>query len=151
MIVFIMRHGEASIGADSDAARELTDDGRRDVATMIKRYHNALGQVDEIWVSSYSRAQQTAKIAAESLNKPLLTQEWLTPTGSTDNVVDALRESGKTVLIVSHQPLVGTLVDRLADLEPGRYRMSTSAIACIETEVMLYGCGDLRWLHHPEP
>jgi phosphohistidine phosphatase SixA len=150
MLVFIMRHGEAAAGADSDSARELTDQGSKDVGDMITQYQSELDAVDEIWASPYIRAQQTANIAKDILGKPLQTQAWLTPTDSIDNVLGALRKAEKTILLVSHQPLVGTLVDRFADLEPGRYRMGTSAIACIETEFIAYGCGELRWLHQPQ-
>ncbi|MGH1487626.1 MAG: phosphohistidine phosphatase SixA [Cellvibrionaceae bacterium] len=150
MFVFIMRHGEAAAGADSDAARELTDSGRQDVMDMIERCQAELANIDEIWASPYVRAQQTAMIAADKLGKSLVTQNWLTPTDNTDNVLTSLREAEKTILLVSHQPLVGTLVDRFADLEPGRYRMGTSAIACVETEFLVYGCGELRWLHQPQ-
>ena len=150
MRLFIMRHGEAAVGADADAQRELTPEGREDIQWMANHYQAELAIIDEIWVSPYLRAQQTASIVADTLNKPVITQEWLTPTDNPDHFVDALREIDKTILIVSHQPMVGTLVDRLADLEPGRYRMGTGSLACIDLELIAYRCGELKWLHHPQ-
>jgi phosphohistidine phosphatase len=144
-----MRHGEASNQAASDLQRQLTDKGRQDINDMIMRCQNDLVSIDEIWSSHYVRAQQTAKIVSQLLDKPIKTQTYLAPTDNPDKLVSALREEDKTLLIVSHQPLVGTCVDKLAGLETGRYRMGTAAIACVEAEVMVYGCGDLRWLHQP--
>lgn len=150
MFVFIMRHGEAASGAMVDADRALTDVGRHDVANMLSTYKEELVVIDEIWASPYLRTQQTAEIVAGIIHKPIVTRDWLTPTANPDHVLGALREAEKTVLVVSHQPLVGTLLDRFAGLETGRYRMGTASVACIETELMMYGCGELRWLHQPQ-
>ena len=151
MQVFIMRHGEAAAGATSDAARQLTEEGREDVVTIVTRYQDELKLADEVWCSRYTRAQQTAELVADIIDKPVVIQDWLTPTDNIDRVLNELREADqKTIFIVSHQPLVGILVDSIANLEPGRYRMGTAAIACIETDVMAHGCGDLRWLHQPQ-
>jgi phosphohistidine phosphatase SixA len=150
MLVFIMRHGEAATQAATDAERQLTEKGSWDIKDMVERCKDDLITVDEIWSSQYVRAQQTANILSGILNKPVQTQPWLAPTENPDKLVNALREVEQTVLIVSHQPLVGTFVDKLAGLENGRYRMGTAAIACIETDVFAYGCGELRWLHQPE-
>lgn len=152
MHVFFMRHGEAATQAESDAVRNLTDTGRNDVEATIKRSLDEpdfADSIDEIWCSSYVRARQTAEIVAALLAKPVLVKEGLTPTDNPDNLLHELRECDKTILVVSHQPLLGTLVDRLAGLETGRYRMGTSALAAIETELMAYGCGELKWLHQP--
>jgi len=152
MHVFFMRHGEAVTQAESDAARSLTDIGRNDVEATINRSMQEpvfSDEIDEIWCSHYVRAQQTAKIVSSLIAKPVVEKEGLSPTDNPDNLLQELRECGKTVLVVSHQPLLGTLVDRFAGLETGRYRMGTSAIAAIETEHMAYGCGELKWLHQP--
>ncbi len=150
MHAFFMRHGEATTQAESDMARQLTLDGREDVVETIARCQQELTIVDDIWASPYVRAQQTAQLVSERIHKPVITQDFLTPTDNPDKILAALRNAEKTILIVSHQPLLGTLVDRLAGLETGRHRMGTSAIACIETDAMMYGCGDLLWLHQPE-
>lgn len=150
MLIFIMRHGEAMAGAVTDADRELTHIGREDVSNMINKYKDELRGIDEVWTSPYTRAQQTADIVRGILHKPIVTQDWLVPTNNPDKTMDVLREKKKTILLVSHQPLVGTLVDRIVGLEPGRYRMGTASIACVEAELMTYGCGELLWLHQPQ-
>jgi phosphohistidine phosphatase len=154
MYVFFMRHGEAVTQAESDAARSLTHLGREDVEAITKRclQEPVFAQIiDEIWCSAYVRARQTAEIVSGLLNnRPISIRDSLSPTDNPDLVLRDLKEAGKTVLIVTHQPLLGTLVDRLAGLEVGRYRMRTSAIAAIESDVLAYGCGELKWLHQPQ-
>lgn len=150
MLAFIMRHGEAVPRAETDAERSLTPAGRDDVKNMVMRCREELSQVAQIWASPYLRTQETAAIVAEELGKTVETQPWLTPTDNPDTVLAALNGLAATTLLISHQPLVGTLIDRLGGFEAGRYRMGTSAIACLEAEVMTYGCADLLWLHQPE-
>ncbi len=138
MHVFFMRHGEAVTQAASDAARSLTQVGREDVEATINRcaQEPVFAQViDEIWCSQYVRARQTAEIVSSLLdNKPIVIKEGLAPTDNPDYVLQDLKETDKCIMVVSHQPLLGTLVDRLAGLETGRYRMGTSAVAAIEAE-----------------
>jgi len=148
--VFIMRHGEAQAKAETDRQRELAQQGREDIVQMAADYSSALGSIDVIWASPYVRTQQTAKLLSEQLGKPVITQSFLQPSGNPIDTLSALEaHSENTVLIVSHQPLVGVLVDGLAGLEPGRYRMGTGALACVTTQIYANGCCDLEWLHQP--
>jgi phosphohistidine phosphatase len=148
--VFIMRHGEAESVAETDMQRELTEEGRNDIAQMAMSYKEDLSHVDSIWASPYIRAQQTAHIMSEHLSVPVITQAFLPPNANPAEVLDNLELHRKqTVLIVSHQPLVGTLVDGLAALEPGQYRMGTGSLAYLSTEVYANGCCELLWLHQP--
>lgn len=150
MNVFIMRHGEAETHAETDMSRELSHQGREDIAQMASTYSDELAQVDVIWCSSYTRAQQTADIVAQRLQKPIITQSILPPSGNPADVMAALEaHKHQTILVVSHQPLIGILVDGLADLEPGRYRMGTGALAHLKTDIYARGCAELRWLHQP--
>lgn len=145
-----MRHGEAESAAGSDAQRQLTPSGRDDITQMAESYKEELSQVDVIWTSPYLRAQQTAQLMSERLSVPVITQAFLPPNGNPLDVLDALEEHRRqTVLIVSHQPLVGILVDGLAALEPGRYRMGTGSLAYLSTGIYANGCCELQWLHQP--
>lgn len=150
MLVFVMRHGEAASISSKDIDRELTAHGREEVASMIQRCATSFAAVDEIWASPYTRTQQTAALVSEVINKKIISCNFLTPTKNPDKILKMLAESNKIILLVSHQPLVGTLVDKLADLEPGRYRMRTAAVACIESELFTMGDGELAWLYQSE-
>lgn len=151
MQLYILRHGEAQAQAPTDQERELTERGRSEVVATLKRAMPELKNVRKILVSPYVRAQQTAAIAADLLTAcEQVTVEALTPSGDPRQVCQYLEKSGdETLLLVSHQPLVGTFVDWICGLEPGRYRMGTSALALIETEILAAGCGTLNWLKQP--
>ncbi|MFT7491509.1 MAG: phosphohistidine phosphatase [Pseudohongiellaceae bacterium] len=150
MYVFVMRHGEATSFSLKDADRELTDHGRREVSAMIQHCANSFASIDEIWASPYIRTQQTAALVSAALKVDIISCDFLTPTNNSDQTLEMLAGVNRTILLVSHQPLVGTLVDKLAGLEPGRYRMCTAAIACIESELFTTGAGKLEWLYQPE-
>jgi len=151
MQVFVMRHGEAEPKAKTDASRRLTPQGMQDVQQMIHQCHDELACVDQIWASPFIRAQQTAELVSTLLDTTVLTRPWLTPEGNPTRVMDELQAvSHDTILLVSHQPLVGTFIDSLAGLEIGRYRMGTSALACIDVSVYARACGELRWLHQAQ-
>lgn len=150
MNVFIMRHGEAEAHSATDMQRQLTPQGRADIAQMMDSHRNDLVNVEVIWASPYMRAQQTAQIAAESLGVPVVHQNFLPPNGNPDDVINALQEHREqVVLMVTHQPLVSILVDGLAGLETGRYRMGPGALACLSTTVYANSCCQLQWLHQP--
>lgn len=117
MNLFVIRHGEASMDAPSDALRPLTERGRMQTAANIEKHLDSLNVVTDIWVSQLLRAQQTAEIVAQRLSIQPQTQRFLTPDSDPTRVVRALEEeaTGKTVLLVSHQPLVGNLVSLLCE------------------------------------
>ncbi|MFT6791908.1 MAG: phosphohistidine phosphatase [Cellvibrionaceae bacterium] len=144
-----MRHGKALSHAKSDSLRALSDAGRKQIQLMLEYYGDKLGSVDAIWSSHYLRARQTAEIMADHCRCPHLIQPWLTPLDRPDQVLASLEKTDNTVLIVSHQPLVGDLLDHLGGFESGRYYLGTAAIACLQFEWAVRGCAELLWLHQP--
>lgn len=113
MKLIIMRHGEASWAAASDADRALTDDGHREVMATARRLSQQI-RIDQVLASPYRRAQQTGRIVAEGQGCSLQTLESLTPDGRPQEVVEQLPDSG-VVLLASHMPLVGRLAGLLCD------------------------------------
>jgi phosphohistidine phosphatase len=150
MQVFILRHGEAQLFADSDAERALTSVGYQQTLEILAASKAELSKVTRIVASPYVRAQQTAALVAEMLALPLETSPLLVPEGNLAEVTQLLETlSQETPLLVSHQPLVGTLVDWFCGLPRGRQVMGTSALAAIEADVVAGACGELRWLRQP--
>lgn len=153
MHIFLMRHGEAVTStvtdAATDAVRPLTERGASDVLAMVERVGTSLAAIDTIWASPYLRAQQTAALVAKRLHKPVHSVPELVPSVDPAVVLERLSCIEETLLLVGHQPLIGILVDRLAGLEPGRYRMGTAAIANIQGDILAPACGELNWLHQP--
>jgi len=128
-----MRHGQAEMMAHSDAERNLTDVGREESELMAK-YLVAQGvTLEAVLVSPYVRAQQTWESVSpffEGITN-IQTLTCLTPSGSARKTVDellALQAQGvKSVLLVSHLPLVGYIVGELSPAA-GVPAFSTSAI-----------------------
>lgn len=151
MKVWVLRHGEAEPHARSDDQRNLTERGRKQV---LRSAAHLLGQpLDAILVSPYVRAQQTATLVHDALGfaEPLSTVSWLTPDSDPDRVIEELGALGlDNVLLVSHQPLVSTLLGLLehgsrSSGEP----MSTASLAELEGQAPLAGLMTLRSLRHP--
>lgn len=161
MQVFIMRHGEAVSQAASDSQRALTSNGRQQSQHMASWLLAQQISVEQILVSPYRRAIQTAdamrQVIAEqapaSINRwqQYHIQHTLTPNGDAGQVSTDLRllaaQGISSLLVISHLPLVGYLV---ADLCPPQPPMmfATSAISCIT--LADHGNGVLNWYLSPD-
>ncbi|UZJ45649.1 phosphohistidine phosphatase SixA [Marinimicrobium sp. C6131] len=149
--LFIMRHGQAQAKASSDAERPLTARGAADVERVTNALSAELSELDQLWVSPYRRARQTAAIVNQVLGRgaePVVT-ELLTPDADLEALCAQLQVCEEEhVLLVSHMPLVGDLIHYLTGAEPGRYPMGTASVACLTMDVVAAGVGELRWLRH---
>lgn len=151
MKVWVLRHGEAEPQARSDDQRNLTEHGRKQV---LRSAAHLLGQpLDAIVASPYVRAQQTAQLVRQALgfDKDVLTVPWLTPDSDPDRALDRLDALGlDNVLLVSHQPLVSTLLGLLVNgSRQSGEPMSTASLAELEGDAPLAGLMSLRSLRHP--
>lgn len=150
MKLWVLRHGEAASQAPTDAQRELTGNGTREVLASAG---HLMGQtLDAVLASPYVRAQQTAALVHDALRLqvPVTTVPWLTPDSQPQQVGAELAKLGlSNVLLVSHQPLVGTLISLLVhgsvqQPEP----MQTASLAILEGEGVLAGAMTLREVLH---
>ncbi len=150
MKLWVLRHGEAEPRANTDAERRLTAHGREQV---LRSAAHLLGQpLQAIIASPYVRAQQTAVLVHGALGcvEPVRTVPWLTPDSDVQQVIGEVERLGlEQVLLVSHQPLVGTLVGLL---EHGHGQqpapLSTASLAELDGDWPLAGLMTLRALHH---
>lgn len=150
MKIWIMRHGEAEARASSDAARELT---ARGCDQALESARQLLGKpLQRIIASPYVRAQQTAERVQQvlSLREAVVTVPWLTPDSDPRRVLSELDALNlDDVLLISHQPLVGTLIGLLVH---GSYQhaepMSTASLAELEGEHVLAGGMQLAGVRH---
>lgn len=154
MRLIIVRHGEAEafFGAASDAARRLTPKGRSDVQRLGERLAGAGFAVQRIIASPYVRAQHTAALLAAKLggNHLLTTAAELQPAGKPAGVIDLLDATAlDTVLLASHQPLVGRLLNLLVD-EDNLPSFAPACCAIVEAEVIASGCAELVNFMSPE-
>lgn len=120
MQLFVMRHGQASLQASSDAQRPLNEQGHIEAITMAKWLNDTGRKFDHLYVSPYLRAQQTAKTLSKELSfsAQSTTIEFITPSGNANEVHDFIDGTSNVdqpngILIVSHMPLVSYLVAEL--------------------------------------
>lgn len=150
MKLWVLRHGQAQSSAASDAARELTDAGRQEVRSSAAHLHGR--PLQRLLVSPYVRAQQTAAVVQGVLQADItqLTVDWLTPDSDPFEALRQLDALGlDEVLLVSHQPLVGSLIGLLAhgNLQQAQ-PMNTASLAELEGEFVLAGGMQLRAIRH---
>jgi len=148
--LFVLRHGHAEPHGKSDETRKLTEDGREAVRAVCRERASELAQVKTVWASPFVRTRQTAKIVAEAFDLDVEVQECLTgdtPVQSLMDTLAATEESVFPLLLVSHQPLVGSLVNGLCGSDD-EHPMGTSSLACLEADVWARDCAELQWLQH---
>lgn len=108
----LMRHGEAELTAPSDFLRELTDNGKIQVLAEAKSISRP---IKKIITSPYIRAQQTAKIMAETLGiDDIEVCDKITPNDSVAQAIKTLEPMMvSSTLIVCHMPIIAYLTSVL--------------------------------------
>ncbi|WHS58846.1 phosphohistidine phosphatase SixA [Pseudomonas sp. G2-4] len=150
MKLWVLRHGEAEPhGSRPDPERALTVHGREEVLGSAAQL---IGQpLTAIYASPYLRAQQTAQLVREALGfePELKTVDWLTPDTRPQTVLEHLDDLDD-VLLVSHNPLVGSL---LGLLQHGHLQqpeqVQTAGLAELEGDLPLAGAMSLKGIKHP--
>ena len=151
MKIYIMRHGQAGMNAKTDEQRPLTEQGRDESIHMARWLAPQLtGPLSLVIHSNYLRARQTWQAIAPELPKAQSVEESgdITPYGDPALVASyltALAMRHDNILMVSHLPLVGYLVQSLCPAA-GAPMFATSGMACIEWQD---DKGVLLWLEGP--
>lgn len=136
MDIYVMRHGQAEMTASSDSQRQLTSRGREQVQSMATKLASMITKFDYVLLSPYVRAQQTWEEVKGYCQEPdnLVTLDELTPHGDAKDVVYFMKQlaSDSNILIVSHLPLVGYIVQELVP-SAGAPLFATAGIAHVVT------------------
>lgn len=147
MKVFIIRHGEAEPRRDTDAGRNLTARGRADALALGKMLERDKLQIHTAIVSPYQRARQTLECLLEGarLQPRVHVAEHITPEDAVNSAYEELEPFGgcESLVIVSHMPLVSSLIASLVDgteRTASHYPMSTASMAELDVD-MLAPCG----------
>lgn len=155
MDLFLLRHGCAEPSATRDRDRKLTAEGREELQRVMTAAGADLSGITLVMASPYVRAQQSCDVAMTFL--PQLAErdrhiaDFLTPGSNPQRAIEWLGSQplDSVILLVTHQPLVGTLLDELCGFEAGRYRMGTGALAYVQLPLVGRGQANLHWLKHP--
>ena len=157
MELYLFRHGHAEDGkpGSSDADRELTDEGRKKVAEVVKAAHKAGVEPSLILSSPYKRALQTAELAAAgfAFKNGVLQTNALVPHGSPEKVWSELREhkDESAIVLAGHEPLMSRLIAYL--LASPALRLEMKKAALVRIDVQTVGAaphGTLRWMIYPK-
>lgn len=158
--LIILRHGKAHPDAPlGDFARNLTDRGRRDAATIGILIAELAGQPDAIISSDADRARQTAEIIAEAIGftGSLRLDHAIYDADSSDllAVLASVPAPLSTVLIVGHNPGFETLAALLTGVDPMDIRLPTAGLAHVALDLddwrkIAPGTGRLLALHSPK-
>ncbi len=157
MELYLFRHGIAEDGkpGNSDADRELTDEGRKKVAEVVKAARKAGVAPSLILSSPYKRAAETAALAATGFDYKtgVLQTDTLVPHGSPEKVWGELRahKDETAILLAGHEPLMSHLVAYLLASPALRIEIKKAAMVRIDISAMgLVPHGTLRWMIYPK-
>jgi phosphohistidine phosphatase len=155
MKLWVLRHGEAETYAKSDALRNLTATGAKQIQAQALRWIPAMS-LQHIWVSPLTRTQQTlqqwtAAAAPAGALPRAETVDWLLPETGVEQVVQQLCECAEDsqVLLVSHQPLVSELVAYFSGEAAWSCAMGTGYLAELSMPVVAKGLATAI-IHAPE-
>ncbi|MEI6208428.1 MAG: phosphohistidine phosphatase SixA [Desulfuromonadales bacterium] len=140
MVLYIMRHAEAVEGNATlrDEWRYLTENGRlsvRKVSSLIAKY----GNKPRLTITSpLTRAVQTAEIAAENACRKnvVVASGLLLPGADIDELVSHIKGCGdaRCVMLVGHEPQLGSLVARLLGRNDEAITLKKSACVTLKLD-----------------
>ena len=140
MNVYILRHAIATErGAKQypNDDRPLTKEGVRKMKEAAPAIRTIAGHVDVILSSPLVRAHDTAKIAAKALKYryQILLRDELLPEAPAAEILTYLRrfKEAANVLIVGHEPLLGTIASALLGSATTAIEFKKGALCCIST------------------
>ena len=153
MKLYLLRHGDAvnsySVNSYLDSNRQLSSYGREQVVTIALDHRLESAAIERVVSSPYRRAVQTTEIfiQAVGLHHRIDWLDDLTPQGDLRAIEGFLQRTNvETVLMVTHLPLVGLLIDYLTG-ETGT-RMGTANLASLSMDFPAQGTASLNWIHH---
>lgn len=150
MKLWLLRHGAAEAYQRHDADRQLTEQGREQVLQAAQFLAGV--QFDRVLSSPYVRARQTAELLRATLQHQgdIEIVPWLTPDEDAREVTRKLDGySVENLLIVAHQPLLGTLGSWLIDADRQHgLPLGTASLACLDGDFIGAGTMQLHSLQH---
>lgn len=156
MDLYIVRHGvaEESTALGSDAARALTDEGRKKTARVARGLAALEIEPEVILTSPLVRARQTADILSGALRPKDGVSEvkWLEAGASPAEAVRQLaRLKHDSVMIVGHMPDLSVLASMLLSGKPSvKIAFKKAAVCALSFDGRARtGRGRLEWLMQP--
>ena len=114
MNLYILQHGEA-VPKEIDPERPLSEHGNRDIRILARHMQNMGVQLGNVFHSGKLRAEQSARLIAETLSpeiQPVKT-EGLNPNDDPAVIIGDIEQMKENILIASHMPFVSRLCSTL--------------------------------------
>jgi phosphohistidine phosphatase len=149
MLLYLVQHGKAKT-EDEDPERPLTDEGRREVeSVMLLMLRAGAITASRVLHSEKLRAGETAKIIATKLDADTAETDGLAPGDDPEIWATRLRESNRDTVLVGHLPHLSRLAARLlaGDAGAGIVEFVNGGIVCLHRNDD--GAWGLRWAVTP--
>ncbi|HEV8611548.1 MAG TPA: histidine phosphatase family protein [Thermoanaerobaculia bacterium] len=117
MDVWFMRHAAAQdrAGSGRDEDRELTAEGLSRAEAVARGFAALSPPIEIVLTSPFLRARQTAEACARALRLQVRPLFALLPGSVPSGIADELARGGwRSVLLVGHEPLLGSVVGLFA-------------------------------------
>jgi len=112
--LYILQHGEA-VPKEIDPERPLSEHGNRDIRILALHMQNMDVQLGNVFHSGKLRAEQSARLVAETLSPEILPvkTEGLNPNDDPTVIIGDIEQMNENILIASHMPFVSRLCSTL--------------------------------------
>ena len=151
MLLYLVQHAEARSEAE-DAARDLTEKGRRDIESVAHHLKRLKVQVGQIFHSGKTRAQSTARVLAKHLQPPagISEAQGLAPLDDPEIWADRIAQMEEDTLLVGHLPHLARLAALLitGNKENGVLNFQTGG--AVRLRRMASGHWAVDWMVVPE-
>jgi len=112
--LYLVRHGESK-SEQEDSSKPLTERGRQDVRHLGRTLRNMNIRVPRIVHSGKLRAEETARLLADSLEAPVKVKlaEGLAPNDDISPALEWVEAEDEDLMIVGHLPFLARLLEAL--------------------------------------
>lgn len=157
MKLFFMRHGVAESNATNDAARNLSQQGIREVTRVASHLKNIELSFDKIISSGYERANHTAHIISDFVGNGYEIDSRLKPSSLINDVHNVILENKdcENLLLVFHQPIMEEFLVYICS--GGAYNgglqisINTATLVCTQPYRLLpTPLAVLKWIINPD-
>jgi phosphohistidine phosphatase len=130
-VIYLLRHGDAEDGDGDDAARRLTEKGKRQAETAGRALTVLGAEIDACLASPKVRAAETAQLACDALDIEAETAAELR--GGPFDALELAAGRG-SVLLVGHEP---DFSNEIARLTGGHVKLRKGGLAILDAGTLL--------------